>query len=254
MKSEPNRRKGQPLIPEGDFACVWMTAGMLGYRLCDREFDCARCPLDRALRNLPEPDRTAAEKTVPVAGGTEVPDDLFYHPGHTWVRVRPGGELEVGVDDPGRRLLDPVLGLRLPRRGTAVAAGRAAFTVSGTSGDVPVGAPFEGIVTRINPDLEADPARLTRDPYGDGWVYRAIPENPARALAGLREGREAEEWAESEARLVRDLLDVATASHEPAGVGPTLLDGGILADELLRGVAPEAARRILTRVFSTRER
>ncbi len=35
---------GEPL------KCIWMLAGVLTYRLCDREYDCERCPLDAALR------------------------------------------------------------------------------------------------------------------------------------------------------------------------------------------------------------
>ena len=29
--------------------CVWMQAGVVGYKLCDREFDCDHCPFDAAL-------------------------------------------------------------------------------------------------------------------------------------------------------------------------------------------------------------
>jgi hypothetical protein len=29
--------------------CVWMQAEVVGYKLCDREFDCDRCPFDAAL-------------------------------------------------------------------------------------------------------------------------------------------------------------------------------------------------------------
>ena len=29
--------------------CVWMTAGILTYKLCDREMDCEHCLLHRAL-------------------------------------------------------------------------------------------------------------------------------------------------------------------------------------------------------------
>ena len=32
--------------------CVWMSAGILTYQLCDRGFDCANCPLDKAMRNM----------------------------------------------------------------------------------------------------------------------------------------------------------------------------------------------------------
>jgi hypothetical protein len=33
--------------------CVWMDAGVVNYKLCDRGFDCERCPLDQALHRRP---------------------------------------------------------------------------------------------------------------------------------------------------------------------------------------------------------
>jgi hypothetical protein len=30
--------------------CVWMLAGVVDYKLCDRQYDCEHCPLDSALR------------------------------------------------------------------------------------------------------------------------------------------------------------------------------------------------------------
>ena len=41
--------------------CVWMQAGVVGYKLCDREFDCDRCPFDAALRGETSPDRRVRE-------------------------------------------------------------------------------------------------------------------------------------------------------------------------------------------------
>lgn len=35
---------------ESPARCVWMLAGVVSYRLCNRAFDCDHCPLDRALR------------------------------------------------------------------------------------------------------------------------------------------------------------------------------------------------------------
>ena len=37
-----------------------------------------------------------------------VPEDRYLHPGHTWVRLLPGGEVEVGVDDFGGRVAGTV--------------------------------------------------------------------------------------------------------------------------------------------------
>jgi hypothetical protein len=62
-----------------DQACVWMAAGVLRFWLCDRGFDCDRCPLDAALRRVRRPGLTAqaaaagssSESTFPRA--SEVP-------------------------------------------------------------------------------------------------------------------------------------------------------------------------------------
>lgn len=48
----------RPRVPLGGLRgehCVWMRAGVVTYKLCDRDFDCEHCPLDAALRNEPLP-------------------------------------------------------------------------------------------------------------------------------------------------------------------------------------------------------
>jgi hypothetical protein len=42
--------------------CVWMDAGVVNYKLCDRGFDCDRCPLDQALHRRPS-ERSAHAKS-----------------------------------------------------------------------------------------------------------------------------------------------------------------------------------------------
>ena len=49
------RAEKEPDVVDRDAAesparCVWMLAGVVSYRLCNRAFDCDHCPLDRALR------------------------------------------------------------------------------------------------------------------------------------------------------------------------------------------------------------
>ena len=42
--------------------CVWMDAGVVNYKLCDRGYDCERCPLDQALHRRPS-ERSALAKS-----------------------------------------------------------------------------------------------------------------------------------------------------------------------------------------------
>ena len=45
----------RPQISSPAEPCLWMAAGVINYRLCDRQFDCDRCPLDAALRGDTQP-------------------------------------------------------------------------------------------------------------------------------------------------------------------------------------------------------
>ena len=34
--------------------CIWADSGIIGYKLCDRNFDCENCDLDKVLRKTAE--------------------------------------------------------------------------------------------------------------------------------------------------------------------------------------------------------
>ena len=50
--------------PPGVLPCVWMSAGLVSFKLCDREGECEGCPFDRAMRG-PTP-RCSPRTPVPV--------------------------------------------------------------------------------------------------------------------------------------------------------------------------------------------
>ena len=37
-------------IPKDRLQCIWMTAGIIGYKLCNAGYECERCPFDLAMR------------------------------------------------------------------------------------------------------------------------------------------------------------------------------------------------------------
>lgn len=50
MQNHP-KEKGEPNgIATGENDCVWMRAKVVNFKLCDREYDCAECPFDRAMK------------------------------------------------------------------------------------------------------------------------------------------------------------------------------------------------------------
>jgi hypothetical protein len=72
----------QGASPHHVLPCLWTTAGVLAYRLCDLEYDCDHCPLDAALRGAAR----RADAAPMATGGFEFPADRRYHAGHGWMR------------------------------------------------------------------------------------------------------------------------------------------------------------------------
>ena len=75
MESESGPPGNFPVLPESTIPCVWMSAGLLTYRLCDRGYECERCPLDAGIRGVElAPRASAAEATsVPALHARSMP-------------------------------------------------------------------------------------------------------------------------------------------------------------------------------------
>jgi len=227
------------VIPRGEVPCVWMTAGVLTFRLCDRALECGDCPLDLALRNASVPP--ADPEAVPVKPEFAVPERVFLHPCHLWVRIRPGGELEVGIDDLARRLLAPIREVRLPEEGEDVTGGLPAVTLAIGPGSVSLPAPFDGVIVRSNPALVERPTLLTEAPYGEGWIFRGVSPDPMSALAGLLRGDEAADYVSCEAGRARDLLDIAMAGTDA--------ERPERCEDALAALPPRVAGRIIEKLL-----
>jgi glycine cleavage system H lipoate-binding protein len=113
-----------------------------------------------------------------VAGLTFRPG-VSYAPGHTWLRPRSGGALEIGIDDLAQRLLTSVTAVELPRPGDRVERGQVIATLHGGGRAVPILSPVTGTVAGVNASVLRDPGLVKRDAYGKGWLVAVAPEDAA---------------------------------------------------------------------------
>lgn len=104
---------------------------------------------------------------------------VAYAPGHTWLRPRRGGALEIGLDDLAQRLLPSVTAAELPRPGTRVERGQVLATLHGGGRTVTIPSPVTGTVAGVNASVLRDPALVKRDGYGKGWLVALTPEDAA---------------------------------------------------------------------------
>src|SRR6202158_1219821 len=111
---------------------------------------------------------TAKQETVPrlqpaLVGGFEVPENLRYHPGHTWALSESPNLVRVGMDDFASKLTGKIESIALPQRGQGIRQGQKmcamhrAINGPGASAAVDMISPIEGTVSDINPALAKDP-------------------------------------------------------------------------------------------------
>lgn len=101
----------------------------------------------------------------------QYPDDLRYTAEHEWVRLQGGTVARVGITAYAQDALGDVVYVSLPSVGDRVAAGDACGEVESTKSVSDLYAPLAGEVCAVNETLDASPATVNSDPYGQGWMY-----------------------------------------------------------------------------------
>lgn len=236
------------------YKCVWMTAGVLTYRLCDRGYDCDHCLVDLALREGKAPPGEALAATAngnavgaPALSGDEafrVGASGFYHPCHLWVRIGDAGTVRVGIDDLARRLLGQVTRVRLPKPGDSLRRDDPAWTFEAAGGTVMLPSPISGAVMVLNEELQRTPESLGSSKPAQSWLARLRPDRLREDLEHLLHGRRAAAWMRSETEKVRNRLLAAQA----VATG-TLPDGGSFDPSVLDRLDVTLRRTLIEEVL-----
>lgn len=110
---------------------------------------------------------------------SELPDNLHYTEEHEYVRPDEDGVVVVGITDYAQGELGDVVYVDLPEVGAKYSQMDVFGTIEAVKAVSELFCPVAGEVVEINEALEADPALVNRDPYGDGWMIKLRLRNPA---------------------------------------------------------------------------
>ena len=113
-----------------------------------------------------------------------VPAELRYTKSHEWIKKDPDGSVTVGITDHAQHALGDLVFVETPQTGRTLAAGEACAVVESVKAASDVYSPLAGVVTSGNAALADAPEKINRDPYGEGWLFRLTPADPA-AMDGL---------------------------------------------------------------------
>ena len=106
------------------------------------------------------------------------PDDVRYTATHEWARLEKG-IVTVGVTSFATEQLGDVVFVELPEPGTRLEALKAFGVIEAVKTVSDLFAPVSGEVLERNGALADNPALVNQDPFGEGWILRVRPSDPA---------------------------------------------------------------------------
>ncbi len=109
---------------------------------------------------------------------SNVPANLKYSNDHEWCRVE-GDIAVIGITDFAQSQLGDIVFVDIPTEGETLAAGEVFGSIEAVKTVSDVFLPVGGEVIEFNGAVDADPALVNKDPYGEGWMVKVRMSNPA---------------------------------------------------------------------------
>ncbi len=103
-----------------------------------------------------------------------VKKDLLYHPEECWAKEE-DALITVGVTDFLQRVIGDVAFLKLPDTHAEVEPGGYAGTMETIKSTVDIISPVGGRIKEGNAKVDENPQLVNTDPYGEGWLFKVIP-------------------------------------------------------------------------------
>jgi glycine cleavage system H protein len=102
-----------------------------------------------------------------------IPGDLLYTTDHEYLKATSEPDVfVVGITHYAQDQLGDIVFVELPRAGATYSAHDTFGTIEAVKAVSELFSPVTGAVTEVNAALDADPAAINRDPYGDGWMIK----------------------------------------------------------------------------------
>lgn len=181
--------------------------------------------VNHVLQAADEKAAVAPRMKPAMVAGFEVPENLRYHPGHTWALSESPNLVRVGMDDFASKLTGKAESITLPARGTWIRQGQKLCTIHRDGCAVDMISPVEGTVSDINEFVVSNPKLALDDPYGDGWLLTVQAPDAKTSFRNLLGGALARYWTQESASRLQRLMPAAMA-------GAYAQDGGVAVNDI----------------------
>ena len=120
-----------------------------------------------------------------------IPSTLKYSNDHEWCRVE-GEFAYIGITDFAQSQLGDIVFVDVPTVGETLAAGDIFGSIEAEKTVSDAFIPVSGEVVEFNDAVDADPALVNKDPYGEGWMIKVRMTAPEEVDSLLSDAQYAE--------------------------------------------------------------
>ncbi len=107
-----------------------------------------------------------------------VPVNLKYSADHEWCRVE-GDVATIGITDFAQSELGDIVFVDVPTVGETLSAGEVFGSIEAVKTVSDAFLPVSGEILEFNEAVDADPAIINKDPYGEGWMIKVRMSDPS---------------------------------------------------------------------------
>jgi glycine cleavage system H protein len=267
----------QPVIPPEELKCIWMEAGIVAYKLCDRKYECENCPLDLVFRQqrmasaptvrAVSPSNLAVQEHVAESTATadeyfeqrldaflqpfiapQLPDDRMYYCNHIWIKNDINEVVRMGIDHLALQMLGTVKGIVLPQTPSHIKQDAPCAWLTHHDGAVALRAPMDGSIIYANKDMKDCPYLIVNYPYTEGWILLLSPDVPEESKRNLLKSDDAADLYRKQGQHMHDQFIHAYERMRPR-IGQTFHDGGKQIQNLPEMIGDKAYFGIIHNIF-----
>ena len=208
--------------------CRHSLTNRIAKRACAYDYQCSGCDFDQFFEDVWSSKTGDRLLNFMNIKGINVPENHYFHNGHTWARIENGGYLRVGLDDFALKMLGESDCFDLPLMGKTLDHGKPGWGLKRKGNTADILSPVDGIITEVNSNVRENPGVSNREPYGAGWLFMVrvpdIKENAKRLMADA----DSISWMSNEVNRLEKMVEDVT--------GPLAADGGYLANDIFGNV------------------
>ncbi len=235
------------IIPEGELKCIWMDAGVTGFKLCDLKFKCDTCEFNKnvtqqqnrsAFPQCEQKTQSSIKERALTAEGifkrtlkenlenlwsADLPQDRIYHRNHYWVHQNGADEYRIGLDHILVNFFKPMLSIVYSKAPMNIHKHDPFCWIVLPGGAITLRSPFDATILRFNPALQHKPNLLNADPFENGWIMDITAKN--KSFNGFTSSSNSKQLMERMLQNIEHSFIQAYRHHYPSA-GNTLFDGG----------------------------